>query len=152
MKSTESELRNVLACYPWREYRYKYGRWQHRAALLDLGSQRYKWAKTYDTFQLVEPETGRAVGEFLADGVRLAKYDGTVCFAGDPDIAGVCSPTPDDAAPNWLVISAFADKRAATEQVTQLRPGATMWLPSGPTGRLDDSSHAPWVADHPDKP
>ena len=98
--------------FPWQEYGYKYGRWQRVRALFDLGSERYKWSRTYDTFQLVDRASGQAVGEFLAAGAKLAKYEGTVWFAGDPEIAGVCSPTPDEAAPNWLVFSAFADQRA----------------------------------------
>jgi hypothetical protein len=149
---TESRVRNVLAAFTWQEYGYKYGRWQRVGALFDLGFPRYKWSKTYDTFQLVDRASGRVVGEFLAARTKLAKYEGTVWFAGDPVIAGVCSPTPDDAGPNWLVISAFADQRAATEQLDQVRPGAAMWLPPAPGGRLADSSDAPWVADHPDKP
>lgn len=152
MNITESRVRDVLACYPWQEYGYKYGRWQRVRTLIEMGFGRYKWAKTYDTFQLVERATGRAVGEFLAAGVKLAKYGGTVWFAGDPAIAGVCSPTADEAGPNWLAISAFADQRAAAEQLDQLRPGGAMWLPPDPTGRLADSSAEPWVVDHPAKP
>lgn len=151
MTTTESRVRNVIATFPWQEYDYKYGRWQRVRALLELG-ERYKWSKTYDTFQLVDRVSGRAVGEFLAARVKLAKYGGTVWFAGDPAVAGVCSPTPDDAAPNWLVISAFADQRAAAEQLDQLRPGVAMWLPPGPADRLADSPDMLWVADHPDKP
>jgi hypothetical protein len=150
--NTESRVRNVLLTFPWQEYGYKYGRWQRVRALFDLGMERYKWSRTYDTFQLVDRASGRAVGEFVASGAKLAKYQGTVWFAGDPAIAGVCSPTPDEAGPNWLVFSAFADQRAATEQLDQLRPGVAMWLPAGPAGRLADSPDAPWVADHPDKP
>lgn len=152
MTNTESRVRNVLASFPWQEYSYKYGRWQRVGALLDLWWERYKWSKTYDTFQLVDRASGRVVGEFLAAGTKLAKYGGTVWFAGDPAIAGVCSPTPDVAEPNWLVISAFADQKTATEQLDQLRPGAAMWLPPGPVGRLAESPDAPWVADHPAKP
>ncbi|HJP75130.1 MAG TPA: hypothetical protein VJ914_12725 [Pseudonocardiaceae bacterium] len=140
------------ASFPWQEHRYKYGRWQRVGALFNLGIERYKWSKTFDTFQLVDRASGRALGECLAAGTKLAKYDGTVWFAGDPAIAGVCSPTPDDAAPNWLVISAFADQRAVIEQLDQLRPGTALWLPPGPTGRVADTPEAPWVADHPDKP
>lgn len=150
--TTESRVRNVLACYPWQEYDYKYGRWQRVRALFDLGVPRFRWKKTYDTFQLAERGTGRVVGEFVAADVKLAKDSGTVWFAGDPAIAGVCSPAPDDAVPTWLVVSAFADRRAATEQVDQLRPGGALWLPVAPTGRLTESSNAPWVADHPHKP
>jgi hypothetical protein len=67
---TESRLRDVLACYPWQEYGYKYGRWQRVRSLIEMGFGHY------------------------------------------PAIAGVCSPTPDEAGPNWLAISAFADRRA----------------------------------------
>lgn len=152
MTNTESRVRNVLAAFSWQEYGYKYGRWRRVEPLFDLGFPRYKWSKTYDTFQLIDRASGRSVGELLAAGTKLAKYGGSVWFAGDPAIAGVCSPTPDDAGPNWLVISAFVDQRAAIEQLDQLRPGVAMWLPPGPVGCLAESPEAQWVADHPDKP
>lgn len=59
MKNTESGVRNV-APYPW-------------AALFGFGFGRYKWAKAYDTFQLVEPETGRA-GRHRTGGAGAAGH------------------------------------------------------------------------------
>lgn len=143
-------VRNLLAHYPWHEYAYKYGRWERTDRFLSYFYSVMKWAKSYDTFQLIEPASGRPIAEMYAPSIRLKKYSGRLWFAGDPRIAGVYTPVGDGTQDLWFASSRFVDVTAARTAALTLRPGELPPIDLVPYH--DRAEQYPWVADHPNKP
>jgi hypothetical protein len=155
-------IRHILGRYPWREYRYRYGRWQRTQRIVDLGFPSFKWARTYDTFQLLDPVSGRPVAELVPRQRNLEPPGGVLWFAGDPGVAGVYaspSPSPGGAPPGdgaglGLALSAFAGEREAFAEAMQLDPHRASPL-GGQRHQgqlLADDERRPWLADQPGRP
>ncbi|HWE92301.1 MAG TPA: hypothetical protein VG317_22740 [Pseudonocardiaceae bacterium] len=158
-------IQNILAHYPWREYGYKYGRWQRVDTLLNTG---YKWGQVFESFVLVDTTSGQEIGELTAEGLslfKLAKFSGKLWFAGEPTVAGVYSPAGDGVQDLRFVRSPFIEQKAVKEQALAMRPGHNPPLPQatpGATAKLTPEetqkrwaapyTRGPWIVDHPDKP
>jgi hypothetical protein len=147
-------IRHILSVYPWQEYPYRYGRWQRTQRIIDLGFPSFKWARTYDTFQLLDPTTGRPVAELTATDFTLPAPAGTLRFAGDPHTAGVYTPPGGTTADLRLALSAFADQDTAFAEALHIRPGSTATHGSERFNQqlLADDDRRPWIADQPTPP
>jgi len=142
-------VRTVLARFPWREYQYKYGRWEWVDRLFDFGFPLKKWARTYDTVLLLDPVSAQPAGELRADRVKLRKYSGTVRFAGDPRVGGVLSTTGEDI---QFLATPFMGRGEVMSQLQVLRPGGTPPPDFVRYLREPPAKNRPWVADQPSKP
>lgn len=158
---------NILAHYPWREYGYKYGRWEWEQTFFSIVATRYKWAHAFRSVALVDP-AGRELGEMTSYRIEssdLVKFSGRFWFAGEPTIAGVYSPVGDGVEKLNLVWSRLLVSKAAQDYALIMRPGAQPALPHAdlrPSGSSSASkkhmdsmggrSIGPWVVDHPVKP
>lgn len=146
-------LANILAHYPWRQYRYKYGHWRREQRLWDLLDLfEYKWGKLYEAFQLVDPVSGRPLGVLWPLDIKLPKPAGTVWFAGDPRVAGVCRLTDSPDAKVHYTPSRLVTKEEELARASVMRPGD----PPGPEAIRHDERLAqdktPWIADIPNRP
>ncbi len=144
---------NVLAHYPWRKYRYKYGHWSREQRLWDLLDLfEYKWEKSYEAFQLVDPVSGTPLGVLWPLGLKLAKPGGTLWFAGDPRVAGACRVTDSPDAKVFYTRSRFITQEEGLARASVMRPGD----PPGPEAIRHDERLAqdktPWIADIPNRP
>jgi len=145
---------HILSQYPWQVYPYRYGRWQRVQRIIDLGYPSFKWNRIYDTFQLLDPSTGRPIAELTARSCTLPKPSGVLRFAGDPHVAGVYTPATGGNDALRLALSAFADEKVIFAEALQIRPGRST---TGDSHRhngqlLADDERRPWIADHPDRP
>jgi hypothetical protein len=150
-------IQHILAQFPWREYPYRYGRWQRAQRIVDLGFPSFKWSRTYDTFQLLDPASGRPIAELTADNATLPAPSGTLRFAGDPRVAGVYTPTTGGTPPAHdlrLALSAFADRATALDEALRITPGRGAAIGSQRFNDqlLADDDRRPWIAEQPGKP
>jgi hypothetical protein len=153
---------NVLANYPWREFGYKYGRWQRVLVVEELGGliPWRSWERKSTTLLLTDPRTGQEVAEVEGLATRVQAPAGRLLFAGDPAYAGVVSAVRDGERSIFIVgnirlghpegVQGIAEKaRDLTKAMVPGRPPPAQLHP------LPESSlrHlGPWVADHPEKP
>jgi hypothetical protein len=137
---------SVLAAYPWQRFNYRYGRWQAsiifwRALITFDAWESYTWQRADDSFQLLDPHSGQAVGEFFSrawlrkvsatppnESEVLDEPGGTLDFAGDPGSLGVYRPPGGDA-------STLRFSWAPQLILGRLRPGIEL-LRSGAADRL----------------
>jgi hypothetical protein len=163
-------MQNILAHYPWREYGYKYGRWQKVGTLLSDITAGETWGKVFNAFVLVDLVSGQEVGEMTAagvDGFPLVKYSGSLWFAGEPAVAGVYTPAGDGVRNLKFVRSPYLHLPSVNDHALVMRPGFNPELPRSvpglnprlkydPNNKYRDDSYAkqkgPWVVDHPEKP
>lgn len=145
-------LQHLLATFPWREYSYKYGRWQPVEQWWDPhGLLPMKWGRTYDTFQLLDPNSGQPIGELRSRG-KLSRPAGRLWFAGDPRVAGVYTPAGDGTRDRWLVTSRFVSEKQAREAAPTMRPSEIPAIDPGPYRERMSEKKWPWVVDQPTKP
>jgi hypothetical protein len=160
-------MQNILAHYPWREYDYKYGRWEWEETFFSIVATRYKWAHAFESVALLD-QAGREIGEMTSlqtDLPDLVKFSGRFLFAGEPTIAGVYSPVGDGVEKLNFVWSRLLGGKVAGNYALTMRPGDHPALPQidlRPPGmaaasrkHLDSMGGwpiGPWVVDHPDKP
>lgn len=146
-------LWHFLAYFPWREYDYKFGRWQ-RVARWWWDTHEFfakKWVQTFDGFQLLDPQTGQQFGEMAPPQPELLQQSGKLWFAGDPMIGGVFSPAGDGRRELHFVWVRTIQLGAARKLNTLVS------FSSAPRG-LSEASRglpvggAPWLVDHPTKP
>lgn len=61
-RSNALRMQNILGHYPWREYGYKYGRWQKVGTFFNQITDGYKWGHVFQEFALVDLATGARSG------------------------------------------------------------------------------------------
>ena len=163
---------SLLAAYPWQRLNYRFGRWQAeptmwKALLTFEAWESYHWARVEDSFQLLDPYTGKRIGELYAQQQlhRLSgrPYDrpdviqqpaGTLEFVGNPATIGAYRPA--DGGPETLRFSwnPWLNNVALRDGIAMLRSGAADRLP--PPYQFVDldllDKYRAWFADEPDKP
>jgi hypothetical protein len=161
-------MQNILAHYPWREYGYKYGRWEWEETFFSVVATRYKWAHAFRSVALVDP-AGTELGEMTSSTTEttsdLVKFSGRFLFAGEPTIAGVYSPVGDGVEKLNFVWSRLLQGKTVENYALTMRPGDHPALPqidlrqtvsaAASKKHLDSMGGwpiGPWVIDHPDKP
>lgn len=126
-------VESILDRWPWREYQYKFGRWNYYnritlwSILADNISEKKIWMRSLYTFQLFDPVDGTAFAEFAAPqrfgfGYGLARYSGMVRFAGDPTALGVLE-TNDGSDQRRLVCLNKVARSTALAEAHILTPG-----------------------------
>lgn len=146
-------IRRVLAHFPWREYSYKFGRWQQVARWwwdqYELFAR--KWAENYRSFQLLDPQTGEMFGTMTPPQPRLLERSGRLLFAGDPMVGGVYSPGGDGMQELHFVWRSGVHLGPARKLMKSVGFGrGAAGLGSAVSGLC--SGWAPWMVDYPDKP
>lgn len=144
---------HFLAYFPWREYEYKFGRWQ-RVARWWWDTHEFfakKWVQTFDGFQLLDPQTGQEFAEMAPPQPELFQQSGRLWFAGDPMAGGVFSPAGDGRREVHFVWKRgiwLGEARTITEQVGLKSSARGISEP----GRGRPVGWAPWLVDQPIMP
>ena len=168
-RDDDLRIQHILANYPWREYGYKYGRWEWEETIFSsVIVTRYKWSRSFRSVELVDPG-GRELSEmtsFWTELPALCKYSGRFLFAGDPAVAGVYSPLGDGVEKMCFVYNRTLAVKEVKEYALVMKPGVAH--PALPEADLRPQSWSlasrkhkermggwpigPWVVDHSDKP
>ncbi|OLR93453.1 hypothetical protein [Actinokineospora bangkokensis] len=153
---------NVLAHHPWRELRYKYGRWYHDLVFAELSGLLpwRQWALRKKTLLLLDAD-GDEVGEFGGLKIPVAGAEGTLLFAGDPAYAGVISAVGEDGERDVVLVGnvrlghpdlPVTIGERARDVARTLRPGRDVDVVLHDVPEAEAAHFGPWVVDHPKRP
>lgn len=163
---------SLLAALPWQRFGYRWGRWQSEAvvwkALITFDAwESYAWQRNDETFQLLDPHTGKAVGELYGQD-RLRKFDGrpyqrpesiiqpggTLEFAGHPGTIGVYRLPGGGASTIRLSWNPWLNNEVLRDAIAGLRNGTADRMP--PPYQFVDldllDKYRAWFTDAPNKP
>jgi hypothetical protein len=153
-----ADIATLLSVHPWQRLNYRYGRWQSEgsalASMLTLTIwEGYHWETDDRSFQVLDPHTGRPLGEMYRRKDVLAMPGGALEFAGDPASIGAYRPLGgglDTISLGWCW---FLNLAVLRQGVAALRAGADRLPPAYKKVDLEvNDRFREWFVDSPDKP